>query len=66
MRQVKYIDDNFDVREGTVLERNGNLSLIESDSGELEWLALFEIGGDDLPPLPRAIKHPAGFTDLVF
>lgn len=43
-REVGYYDESFERREGRVLERNGNLTLVEdSETGEERYLAPFEM-----------------------
>lgn len=42
-RKVRYTDDAFEEREGEVIERNGNLTLIrDAETGEEDWRAPFE------------------------
>jgi hypothetical protein len=37
------LDDDFDWEPVEVLERNGNLSLVERRDGSVDWLAPFEL-----------------------
>ncbi len=44
---VKYIDDDFELREGVVTERNGNLAWVEDkETGEGAYRAPHEIKQD--------------------
>ncbi len=43
-KAVRYVDDDFEVREGIVTERNGNLSWVEDkDTGEGSYRAPHEV-----------------------
>lgn len=47
-KPVKYIDERFEEREGEVIRRNGNLTLVEDrETGEPKWLAPHEVEDHD-------------------
>lgn len=42
-RYVRALTDDFDLEPVEVIERNGNLALVENERGETRWLAPFEL-----------------------
>lgn len=40
--RIRYHDDDFNEREGEVVERNGSLRYVEQDDGEGEWVSDFQ------------------------
>lgn len=36
--RIEFWSDNGDLVEGEVIERNGNLTLVEDDQGKVEWI----------------------------
>ena len=46
MSRVRYIDDDFEERDGQIIEHNGNLTLVEDlETGDQDWRAPFEVTG---------------------
>lgn len=41
---VHYRDDDFDRRYGRIVRRNGNLTLVEDETGEESWRSPHEVG----------------------
>ena len=43
-RRCIYFDDRFERREGEIVERNGNLTLVrDAETGKEDWLAPHDI-----------------------
>jgi len=42
-KPIRYLDDEFEFQDGDLLERNGNLTLVERRDGSVDWYAPFEL-----------------------
>lgn len=38
-RRVRVLDEHFHEHGATAIERNGNLTYVERDDGEIDWLS---------------------------
>jgi hypothetical protein len=44
---ARALTDDFEFEAVEVIERNGNLTLVENEQGESRWVAPFELEDDD-------------------
>lgn len=45
-RDVKYLEEDFELEQGVAIERNGNLTLVEKKDGTVDWYCPSELQED--------------------